>query len=230
MGFKPATRKDVRIKMALSGSSGAGKTLGALLIAKGLVSDIKTIGVFQTEPGRAQCYLKDIGEFQVMEVSPPFDPGKYMEGIEEAVKAGIKCLIIDSASDEWAGLGGALDMHQAATDVVKNSFAAWKNVTPRHEAFFNAVLAAPIHIIATVKKKSDYVLEQNEKGRQVPRRVGLKDIAREGTEYRWMLQFDLDQESNTAMVVKDNTGLFQGGEAFVITEDTGRKIRDWCLG
>lgn len=230
MEFKTASRKDVRIKMALAGKSGAGKTLSALKIAKGLVSDVSTIGVLQTEAGRAQAYLDQIGPFKVLEMEPPFSPGKYIEGIEAAEKAGIKVLIIDSVSDEWAGLGGALDMHQAAADVVKNSFAAWKSVTPKHEMFFNKILQAPIHIIGTVKKKTDYVIEEGNGGKKVPRRVGLKDIAREDTEYRWMVQFDLDQDGNMAVVSKDNTSLFQGREPFRISEETGLAIRNWCLG
>lgn len=230
MEFSTAKRSDVKIKMALAASSGGGKTFSSLLIAKGLrAGKMEEVGVLQTEPGRAQCYL-DIGEFKVLELEPPFSPAKYIEGIEAAEKIGLRCLVIDSLSDEWAGIGGALDMHSKAADAVKNSFAAWKNVTPKHEALFNKILSSKLHIIATMKKKNDYVLEINDKGKQVPRRIGVKDIQREGTEYRWMLQFDLDQENNMATVVKDNTSLFQGRPAFKITEETGAMIRDWCLG
>lgn len=229
MEFKTATHKDVRMKMALGGPAGGGKTLGSLLIAKGLVQDPAKIGVLQTEPGRASCYLKQIGDFKVMDMHPPFEPNKFIEAISFAEKSGIKCLIIDSASDEWAGIGGALDMHSAASEVTKNSFTAWKGVTPKHEAFFNAILSSPIHIICTIKKKTEYVMETNDRGKQQPKRVGVKDIAREGSEYRWMLAFDLDQETNLATVSKDNTGIFQGKPPFKISEETGKLIRDWCL-
>lgn len=234
MEFKEASRKDVRIKMALAGPAGAGKTLGALLIAKGLVSDIKNVGVVQTESGRAQCYLEHIGPFKIMEMQPPFEPGKFVEAIGVAEKAGLKCLVLDSLSDEWAGLGGSLDLHAKASEVTKNSFTAWKRITPKHEEVFNKILSSPLHIIATIKKKSDYVMEEvtNKRGQKVqqPRRVGTKDIQREGTEYRWMLQFDIDQKANEATCSKDNTSLFQGREPFVIDESVGQKIRNWCLG
>ena len=229
MEFKEASRKDVRIKMALAGSSGGGKTLGSLLIAKGLVSDIATIGFAQTEAGRAQCYLDKIGPFKVLEVAPPFTPGKFVEVIDMAEKSGIKCLVIDSISDEWSGIGGALDVHSVISETTKNSFTAWKKVTPKHEAVFNKILSSPMHIICTVKKKTDYVMETNDRGKQVPRRVGVKDIAREGTEYRWILQFDLDPDGNAATCVKDNTSLFQNQKPFIISEATGLKIRNWCL-
>jgi len=230
MEFKEAKHSDVRIKMALAGSSGGGKTLSSLLIAKGLISDIKLVGVAQTEAGRAQCYMDKIGPFKVLEIAPPFTPGKFVEVIEAAEKAGLKCLILDSISDEWSGIGGALDIHSAASEVTKNSFTAWKKVTPMHEGLFNKILSSPLHIICTVKKKTDYVMETNDRGKQVPKRVGVKDVAREGTEYRWMLQFDVDPYGNAATCVKDNLDLFMNKAPFVITEATGKAIRDWCIG
>lgn len=230
MEFKDAERKDIKIKMALAGQSGGGKTYGALAVAKGLLSDFSTAGLLQTETGRAQCYLDIFPGFKVLEMPPPFSPDKYIEAIEMAEEIGLKCLIIDSLSDEWAGVGGALAMHSSASLATKSSYMAWAKVTPKHEAIFNKILSSKMHIICTIKKKNDYVIEKNDKGKDVPRRIGVKDIQREGTEYRWMLQFDLDQKNNLATVVKDNTNLFQGSEPFKITEEVGLKIRNWCLG
>lgn len=228
--FKEAIRSDIRMKMALAGKSGAGKTKGALYIAKGLVRDMTKVGVAQTESGRAQCYLSEFPGFKVLEMKPPFTPEVFIHAITRAEAAGLKCLILDSASDEWAGLGGTLDIHSDAADVVKNSFTAWKKVSPRHESFFNKILQSNIHIICTIKKKTDYILEKDEKtGKQVPKRVGVKDIAREDSEYRWIIQLDIDQEGNLAKASKDNTGLFQGKPPFTITEQTGAMIRNWCL-
>lgn len=229
MEFREAKHSDIRIKMALAGKSGSGKTLGALLIAKGLVSDFSTVGVAQTEAGRAQCYLKQIGKFKVMEIEPPYSPSRFIEVIEVAEKAGLKCLIIDSISDEWAGTGGALDIHSNVSDVTKNSFTAWKKVTPQHDAVFGKILQSPVHIICTVRKKVDYIMEPGKDGKQHPKKVGTKDIQREDTEYKWMIQLDLDQEGNLARASKDNTSLFQGKEPFKITEQTGAAIRAWCL-
>lgn len=217
------------MKMALAGMAGAGKTYGALLIAKGLCSDIGTVGVAQTESGRAQCYLDKIGKFKVLEVPPPFAPSKFVEVIDTAEKSGIKCLIIDSISDEWAGIGGALDLHTAASDVTKNSFTAWKKITPQHEAVFNKILSSPIHIICTVKKKTDYVMDSSS-GKNAVKKVGTKEIQREGSEYRWMLQLDIEPDGNMATCSKDNTSMFQGKPAFQISEAVGKAIRDWCLG
>lgn len=228
MEFKEASHSDVRMKMAVAGKSGAGKTLGSLKIAKGLVNDITKVGVAQTEAGRSQCYINQIGKFKVLEMTPPFTPESFISVIELAEKSGLKCLIIDSLSDEWAGIGGALELHSDVSEVTKNSFAAWKKITPRHDAVFNKILQSNIHIIATIKKKTDTILETIN-GKQVPKKVGVKDIAREDTEYKWILQLDLDQEGNLAKASKDNTGVFQGKPPFQITEQTGAAIRSWCL-
>jgi hypothetical protein len=228
MEFKDANRSDVRMKMALAGKSGAGKTYGALKIAKGLVNDMSKVGIAQTEAGRAQCYLDDASKFKVLEMVPPFSPESFIEVIDKAERAGLKCLIIDSISDEWAGIGGSLDVHAGVSEVTKNSFTAWKKVTPRHDAVFNKILQSPIHIICTVKKKTETIME-NVNGKSVPKKVGVKDIAREDTEYKWILQLDLDQDGNLAKASKDNTGLFQDKPPFKISEQTGTTIRNWCL-
>jgi hypothetical protein len=199
------------------------------MIARGLCAgDMKKIGVAQTEPGRAQCYLNRFPKFNVLEMRPPFSPESFIKVIDLAESAGLKVLIIDSLSDEWAGIGGALDIHQDVSEVTKNSFTAWKKVTPKHDAVFNKILSSNIHIICTIRKKTDTILE-NINGKQVPKRVGVKDIAREDTEYKWILQLDLDQDGNFATASKDNTGLFQGKPPFKISEQTGTDIRNWCL-
>jgi len=233
MEFKEASLQDVKIKFALAGLSGAGKTLSGLRLFKGLLTDISSLGVIQTEAGRAQLYLDKIGKFKILEMAPPFTPESYIKAIEAAEKAGLKAILIDSLSDEWAGLGGALDMHSEAAQTTRNTFTAWKNVTPEHEAVFNKILSSQLHIGCTMKKKSQYVLEEVEKnGRKIqqPRKVGLADIQREGTEYRWMLQFDIDNEKHLAKASKDNTSLFDEKEPFMITEETGKLIRDWIIG
>jgi AAA domain len=226
--FKEASKIDTKIKMAFSGLSGAGKSLSGGLFWKGFLSNISDLAVVQTEHGRIQLYADRIGKFKVLEVEPPFTPIKLIECIDAAEKANFKALQIESLSDFWAGLGGVLDMHSAASEVTRNSFTAWKKITPQHEALFNKILSSPLHILCTLKKKSDYIMEEKN-GKMAPKKVGLADVAREGTEYRWMLQFEIERETHLATASKDNTGLFDGAKPFLITEETGRKIREWCL-
>lgn len=233
MEFKEANRSDIWLKILFSGLSGSGKTLSSLRFFKGLLSDISKLGFIQTEAGRAQLYIDKIGKFKILEMEPPFTPSKFIEAIDVAETAGLKALVIDSLSDEWAGIGGALDMHSAASEVTKNSFTAWKRITPQHEALFNKLLSTQMHIACTVKKKADYIMEEVEKnGRKIqqPKKVGLADVQREGTDYRFMVQFDIDRETHLATVSKDNTGLWDGRPAFLIDEKIGHEVREWCIG
>lgn len=233
MEFKEATKKDIKVKIEIDSLAGGGKTYGALNIAHGLQNgDMSSVAMGQTESGRAQCYSDKFKGFKVLEIPQPFSPSRFIEVINAAERAAFRVLILDSLSDEWAGPGGALDMHSDATEVTKNSFTSWRKVTPQHNAVFDRILASPMHIIATFRKKSDYVMEEIEKnGRKItqPKKVGTATISREGTEYRFMLQLDIDLQTHKATAIKDNLGLFDGKEPFLITSETGKAIRDWCL-
>ena len=71
----------------------------------------------------------------------------------------------------------------------------------------------------------DYILETNDKGKQVPKKVGLAPIMRDGVEYEFTTVLDLDMH-HQALVSKDRTGLF-GDELFLITEETGERFMKW---
>jgi len=227
--FKEASRKDVRIKALYVGVDGAGKSTGMIATLNGLISDQSKIAYVNTEPGRLSIYADKIGKAKIMDLQPPYSPDVLIKAIHMAEDAGFKALGIESLSDFWAGLGGVLDMHQEASEVTKNSFSAWKRVTPKHEAMFNTVLASNMHIICSAKKKVDYVIENNG-GKQTVKKLGLADITREGTDYRFMLKLDFDRDTHMATATKDNTGLFDNKPPFLVTNETGLMIRNWCLG
>lgn len=210
------------IKMALQGPSGSGKSYSALLLAKGLVGRWEDITVIDTENGSAHLYA-DIGSYNVLELKPPFTPEQYIEAIDTCVSTGSKAIIIDSISHEWDGIGGILDIHGSMTG---NSFANWSKVTPRHNAFVQAMLQAQTHILATIRAKQDYVLS-DKNGKMVPEKVGLKGITRDGMDYEFTLVFDLSI-NHQASVSKDRTQLFERSPATVIKEQTGERIRAWC--
>ena len=220
MNFEDATRQNVRMKMALCGQSGTGKTYGSLLIAKGLVKDMSKVGVIQTEKGRAECYLKAFPGFKVLNLEPDFTPEKFIEAICIGEKKDLKVLIIDSLSDEWRGTGGIYPQYEKMKATAKHPATVWAKLTPRHDALFNKILESQCHILTTVKKYIKLDMRNNTSA--------LVNMERPNTEYQWIVQLDLDK-GNTATVVKDNTSLFQGKGKFKITEDVGGAIRDWCL-
>jgi len=222
MQLRKSERKKARIKMALQGPSGSGKTMSALLLAKGLVKDWSKVAIIDTENNSADLY-SHLGEFNVLTLSPKFTPERYIKAIEICEEAGIEVIIIDSISHEWEGNGGILETHAGMTG---NSFTNWSKLTPRHNAFIQKILQSDCHIIGTIRSKQAYVLTEKN-GKNIPEKVGLKGITREGLDYEFTLVFELDSKHkvNTS---KDRTGLFMDRPGFIITETTGSIINDWC--
>ncbi|MCH2488709.1 MAG: ATP-binding protein [Flavobacteriales bacterium] len=220
MNLRKSERKRAKIKMALQGSAGSGKTYSSLLLAKGLTEgDFSKVAIIDSENGSADLYAH-LGQYNVLSLTPPFTPEKYIEAIDICLKAGMNVVILDSISQVWDEL---LDFH---SKLAGNSFTNWSKVTPRQKAFVDKILQADAHIIATMRTKQDYVLQQKD-GKYVPEKVGLKAVQRDGVDYEFTLVFDIDAK-HFATASKDRTNLFSGKPEFTINAATGRKILDWC--
>ena len=224
MELQKAERKQVVIKLAIQGPSVSGKTYSSLLLAYGLVGNWDQIAIIDTENNSSHLY-SHLGNFNVLSLTEPFTPERYIEAIEVCEKAGMKVIIIDSISQEWEGSGGIIETHG---NMAGNSFTNWNKVTPRHNAFVQKILQSPCHIISTIRSKQDYVLT-DKNGKMVPEKVGLKGVTRDGMDYEFTLVLYLDIK-HQATASKDRTGLFTNPLPFPITESTGNRIKIWCLG
>jgi hypothetical protein len=224
MQLQKAERKQAVIKLALQGPSGSGKTYSSLLLAYGLVGNWNQIAVIDTENNSSHLY-SHLGNYNVLSLSEPFSPERYNEAIETCEKAGMRAIIIDSISQEWEGSGGIIETHG---NMAGNSFTNWNKVTPRHNSFVQKILQSSCHIFATIRSKQDYVLA-DKNGRMVPEKVGLKGVTRDGMDYEFTVVLDLDIK-HQATASKDRTELFTNPLPFTITDQTGSKIRTWCLG
>lgn len=222
MKLQIAERRQAKIKMALQGPSGSGKTMGALQTAYGLCQSWDRIAVIDTENYSASLYAH-LGQYLVLNITAPFTPKKYIEAIQICLRAKVEVIIIDSISHEWEGSGGILDIH---SNMTRNSFTNWGRLTPRHNAFVQAILQSPAHIIATIRSKQDYVMSERN-GKQVPEKVGLKGVTRDGMDYECTVVLDIDIKHN-AIASKDRTGLFMDKPEFRITPEIGQKILAWC--
>jgi hypothetical protein len=203
--FTRASRRQKKLRMSLAGPSGSGKTYTALAIGSALAArspggseTSAKVAVLDTERGSASLY-SDRFNFDVVELDS-FNPENYIKVINEAAEAGYSVLIIDSLSHAWFGQGGVLDQVNKRGG---NSFTeGWGKVgTPLQNRLMDAILNAPMHIIATMRVKSEYVIEADERGKSVPRRVGLKEVQREGVEYEFDIVGLLDL-SNTMTIEK----------------------------
>lgn len=223
MQLQKATRKKVKLRLGLSAVSGGGKTYSSLLLAKGLVGDLSKVAVIDTENNSASLY-SHLGDFNTIELTSPYTPERYIQAIKTCEDAGMECIIIDSITHEWDGKGGMLEIHSSMTG---NSFTNWSSLTPRHQKFIDSILHSKCHVITTVRRKQDYELSTNDKGKITPTKVGLKEVTREGFEYELTVNFNLDEKHNCT-ASKDRTGMFMDAPIFKITEETGQMIRNWC--
>jgi len=227
MQLRTSQRQSAKIRLSLQGPAGSGKTYSSLLLAFGLVGDWKKIAVIDTENGSADLY-SELGDYYVLTLTEPYSPERYIEGIKLCESNGIECIIIDSISHEWSGKGGCLMIHEQVTSAMRipNSFTAWANVTPRHQGFIDAILQCKSHIITTIRSKTDYVITERN-GKQVPVKMGMAPVTRDGFEYEVTISLDLDEE-HKATSSKDRTNLFSGKPKFQITIETGQLIKAWC--
>ncbi|MEE4463470.1 ATP-binding protein [Azotobacter chroococcum] len=217
--FKKAERKQARLRLAMAGPSGSGKTYSALQMAKGLGG---RIAVIDTEHGSASLYA-DLVDFDVMELHAPYSPERYIEAIQAAEQAGYDVLIIDSYSHEWTGPGGCLEINDlyAKTNCKGNTWAAWNETTPRHRRLTDKILTSPLHIICTMRSKTETVQGDNKK----ILKLGMKSEQRDGTDYEFTVVLDVTHDGHMAVASKDRTKLF--AEPELISEETGRKLLDW---
>lgn len=193
MQFAKASKKKSKLRMALVGPSGSGKTYTALAIATHLG---QRVAVIDTERGSASKYA-DLFAFDVLDLET-FAPQQYVDALHAAASAGYDVVVIDSLSHAWIGAGGALEQvdNAARRSQTKNSFGAWREVTPQHNAMVDAIVRAPLHVVATMRAKTEYVLEKDDRGKTVPRKVGIQPVQRDGLEYEFDVVGDLDEGNN----------------------------------
>jgi hypothetical protein len=224
MTFAKAVRKQAKLRLALTGPSGSGKTYSSILLAKGLGGKV---AVIDTEHGSASLYC-DLLDFDVMELTAPYSPERYIAAIHEAEKAGYDTLIIDSITHEWNGTGGMLQINEklAASKYKGNTWSAWSESDPRHRAFVDAILQAKMHVIVTMRSKTDTASEKDSNGKTKILQLGMKAEQRDGIIYEFTTVLDLVHGGHYATATKDRTGLFSG-DPQVITPDTGAAIMTW---
>lgn len=221
MELKKASRKQVKLRLNISAPSGAGKTYSALLMAKGLVGDWSKVAVIDTENESASLY-SNLGDFNVINLTE-YAPEKYIEAINTCVSAGMECIILDSTTHEWATLIEENEL-LAQSKFKGNTWSAWSKTTPRHDRFIQAVLQCPAHVITCTRSKTETVMGDDRK----VRKVGMKDVQREGWEYELTVSLNIERDTHCATPSKDRTNLFEGKNPFVITEATGIAIKNWC--
>lgn len=218
-----ASRQKKLARVLFEGPTGAGKTKSALLLAKGIVGDSgKHIFFIDTERESASLYANEV-PFITTQLEPLYSPERYIEYINSVPADQCGCLIIDSISHEWKGAGGCIEIKDSMPG---NSYVNWGKVTKRHQAFIDAILDAPFHVICCCRSKMAHVQEE-ENGKKVVKKVGMEPEQRDGFDYEVDLVFTLDQRSHYAVASKNRTTLWNEGTPILITPTEGERLREW---
>lgn len=224
--FKRAVKAESKLRLAIAGPSGSGKTYTSLAIATALAAG-KPVALVDTEHGSASKYA-GLFDFDVAEMHPPFHPDKFIAAVREAQAAGYAVIILDSISHAWSGTGGVLDLVDEAAKRSKsgNTYTAWKEGTPVQNRMIDAIVQSGIHVIATMRSKTEYILADTGNGKQAPRKVGMAPVQRDQFEYEFDVVFDMDIENN-AIVSKTRCPALTGRVFARPGADVAGILRDW---
>lgn len=237
--FQKAIKRDAKLRLALSGPAGSGKTYTLLTLAKYLGGPIAYV---DTEHGSASKYAhtdtcggegkcQDPSHFEFDVIEPTsFDPREMVSFIDAAVEGGYRVICGDSLSHYWMGPGGELDLVDAKAKTERgNSFAAWKTVTPYHNALVDKMISAPIHVLMAMRTKTEWVVEKDEKGKSVPRKIGMAPVMRDGIEFEFDVCGDLDQDNNLS-ITKSRCSALQGKVINRPGKAMAETLTEWLAG
>lgn len=225
--IQKAQRKQAKLRIGLSGPSGSGKTYSALLVARGLASSWDKVVLIDTENGSGELY-SDLGDYNVIGLKAPYSPERYIEAIKAAEQAEMEVIIIDSVTHEWDGEGGCLQLNEllANSKYKGNTWSAWSETTPRHQRFIEAITGSSCHVITTVRNKVETVMGEDKK----VKKVGTKEVQREGFEYELTANFNIDRETHRVVASKDRTNLFDKRDPFLLDTKVGEELAAWNNG
>lgn len=185
--FRPATKDKAKARVAIQGVSGSGKTWTGLSVAHGLAEG-QRFAVIDTERGAASLYVGIHGiQFDVLQMHR-YDPRDLSKALAAAAQAGYGVVFVDSLSHFWKGTDGTLDqVEKAKGKFGGNSFAGWKEGTPMQNDMIDALLTYPGHVVVTMRSHTEWVLQDNERGKKEPVAMGMRAEQRKGVEYEFGL-------------------------------------------
>jgi len=237
--FERATRAGSHVVISLAGPSGSGKTYSAILMAQGLAGPSGRIGFVDTENGRGRLY-SDLADYQIAQLEPPFHPDRYIQAIDDAEQAGFDVLIIDSATHEWEGPGGCVEMAESAVDKqghARADFGKWAKPKALHKRFVQRMLQAKMHIILCLRAKQPIREERTPNGRKEVILDDWQAIQEKHFIYEMTVSCTLRPDATLTVTKAPRDLLPAFGIKDVpqstsqrINASTGAAIRDWVAG
>lgn len=253
--LRPAVRENVPLLIGLAGGTGSGKTLSAMMLAKGL-SGGKKFAVVDTESGRAKAYADDF-DFDTGELLAPFRPEAYSTAITAVDALTYPVIVVDSCSHEYAGDGGILDWQEEELESMiqrslktgdsraewqlreAHKMRSWIEPKMSHKRFMTRLLQVRAHLILCFRAEAKTEIAKDEKGKTVIREkqglTGLNGwfpICEKNMPYELTAYFLLTQERpGVPLPIK----LMERHKQFFpadkpITEEAGRLLAAWAKG
>lgn len=222
MQLTTASRKKVKIKMAISSPTGFGKTYSALLLAYGITNDWAKIAVIDSENESASLY-SDLGPYQTIAIDPDYTVDKFCQAVKLCTDAGIEVIIVDSTYHYWHGKGGMLEYNNN----LGGRYQDWAKTNKVYSRWLDTILQTPVHFICTSRKKQAYEILKVD-GKTTVEKKGMEDEVRAGFDYEMTIAFNIINDKHLVEAGKDRTRLFTGKTEFVITPETGKAIKQWA--
>jgi hypothetical protein len=259
MAFHKATRQQAKLRLALAGLAGYGKTYSTILIAAIIAELMRLqlgrrgkIAVIDTEHESASLYAMTDAQretydsltgdaaiaFVIKTQAFDFDtmpldnhsPRAYVDAIKEAETTGYDIGVIDSLTHAWAGKNGALEQKDNIAARGGNTWTAWRDITPMHNALVDAMLSSRMHIMATLRQKMEYIQTTGANGKQSIEKVGLAAIQREGMEYEFTIFGDMEQGNAMRISKHRLPGVLSIGDVFEKPGEVfARKVYGWLM-
>ena len=241
--IRKAQREGARLIIGLGGVSGCGKTFTAIQLAYGLANGVGSkVGLLDTENRRGSLYADEatynavqqsLGlaqppePFLVGDLFAPFTPQRYIEAIHEFQAAGVEVLVIDSATHEYEGTGGCIEIAEAGNPKMPN----WNKAKAEHKRFMNAVLQCNMHIVFCVRAREKATPERVD-GKIVYKELGLQPIQEKNFMFEMTASLMLHDQGTWQDVLKCPAmlqPLLGRGEGYITAAD-GKAVRAWVDG
>lgn len=233
--FARAQREGSHVLISMEGQSGSGKTYSAILLARGLVGPQGRVGLLDTETGRGKIYADLAGGYEYGELTPPFTPERYLAAITAGEAAKLDCLIIDSGSHEWEGLGGLLEIAESgrtSSGKATSGLQKWAKPKARHKKFMQTLLTTRMHIIVCLRVKEKLIQRKDAQGKEEIFSGGWFPVQDKYFGYEMTVRlFFPDGSKGVPTLAKcpaDLLGAFPEGSP--VSVDTGARIAEWVHG
>lgn len=234
ISFRPAKREQIPLLLGVAGGTGSGKTMSALLLARGIAQGAP-FAFIDTENGRGLHYADAFPEMQHGSIEAPFRPEKYADAIQAGAES-FPVVVVDSMSHEWAGDGGCLDWHdELMGGDQKKNLSAWIEPKKQHKRMLTKLLQVNAHVILCFRAEPKVEVVAGNKIVPKASLTGLDGwipIAEKNLPYELTASFLLMadrpgfpkpiklQEQHRSMVPLDKP----------LSEETGRLLAAWASG